>query len=121
MPRPSPTSRLGAATPSILALPLLAIFAVFLTTCHACTNILVSPGASHDASTLLAYNADSGSLYGSLGHYPAGKHAATATRDVWDWDDSVFLGTIPEAAHTFNVIGNANEAGAYTRSHLSST
>ena len=37
----------------------------------ACTNILVTPGASSDASAILAYNADSGSLYGSLGHYPA--------------------------------------------------
>eukprot|EP00740_Mantoniella_antarctica_P004831 CAMPEP_0181358498 /NCGR_PEP_ID=MMETSP1106-20121128/5548_1 /TAXON_ID=81844 /ORGANISM="Mantoniella antarctica, Strain SL-175" /LENGTH=678 /DNA_ID=CAMNT_0023471475 /DNA_START=382 /DNA_END=2418 /DNA_ORIENTATION=+ len=77
----------------------------------ACTNILVSPGASEDGSTLLAYNADSGALYGSLGHYPAATHLPNATRDVWDWDDSVFLGTIPEAAQTLNVIGNANEAG----------
>ena len=28
-----------------------------------------------------------------------------------DWDDSVFLGVIPEARRTFNVIGNANERG----------
>jgi hypothetical protein len=32
----------------------------------ACTNILVSKGASADGSTQVAYNADSGSLYGSL-------------------------------------------------------
>ena len=76
-----------------------------------CTNILVSSGASTDGSTILAYNADSGALYGSIGHYPAAKHPDNATRDVWDWDDSVFLGTIPEAAETLNVIGNANEAG----------
>ena len=78
----------------------------------ACTNLLVSQGASHDASTILAYNADSGSLYGSLGHYPAtDDNQPNATREVWDWDDSVFLGVIPEARRTFNVIGNANERG----------
>ena len=78
----------------------------------ACTNLLVSQGASHDASTILAYNADSGSLYGSLGHYPAtDNNPPNATREVWDWDDSVFLGVIPEARRTFNVIGNANERG----------
>ena len=78
----------------------------------ACTNLLVSQGASHDASTILAYNADSGSLYGSLGHYPAtDNNPPNATREVRDWDDSVFLGVIPEARRTFNVIGNANERG----------
>jgi dipeptidase len=32
-------------------------------------------------------------------------------REIWDWDDSVYLGSIPEANHTFNVIGNINEHG----------
>ena len=39
----------------------------FAATTHSCTNILVSKGASADNSTQLSYNADSGSLYGSLG------------------------------------------------------
>jgi hypothetical protein len=77
----------------------------------ACTNILVSKGASKDGSTMIAYNADSGGLYGSLGHYPAKDHPAGAMRDIWDWDSSKFLGQIPEAAHTYNVVGNANEHG----------
>ena len=46
----------------------------------ACTNLLVSPGASADKSTIYAYNADSGSLYGSIGLYPAKSHPANATR-----------------------------------------
>ena len=46
----------------------------------ACTNILVSKGASKDGSTMIAYNADSGGLYGSLGHYPAKDHPAGAMR-----------------------------------------
>jgi dipeptidase len=32
-------------------------------------------------------------------------------REIWDWDDSVYLGTIPEANETYNVIGNINEHG----------
>jgi hypothetical protein len=59
----------------------------------ACTNILVSKGASVDGSTQIAYNADSGNLYGSLGHYPAQKNvSANATRRIWDWDGAFFLG-----------------------------
>ena len=76
-----------------------------------CTNILVSKGASADGSTQIAYNADSGPLYGSLGHYPAADHEAGATRDIWDWDGSFYLGAIPEVNHTFNVVGNVNEHG----------
>ena len=88
-----------------------ALVAALVSPVSACTNLLVSAGATADGSTLLAYNADSGNLYGSLGVYPATEHAPNATREVWDWDDSVFLGIIPEAARTFNVIGNANEHG----------
>jgi len=77
----------------------------------ACTNLLVSPGASADKSTIYAYNADSGSLYGSIGLYPKMSHPPNASREIWDWDDSVFLGVIPEATETFNVVGNANEHG----------
>ena len=32
-------------------------------------------------------------------------------RDIWDWDGSFFLGSIPEANHTYNVVGNMNEHG----------
>lgn len=97
--------------PLLSVLPLLLLGLALPDLATGCTNILVSPGASSDGSTILAYNADSGELYGSIGHYPAAKHPPNATRDVWDWDDSVFLGTIPEAAETLNVIGNANEVG----------
>eukprot|EP00750_Incisomonas_marina_P012629 INCI17126.2.p1 GENE.INCI17126.2~~INCI17126.2.p1 ORF type:complete len:622 (+),score=107.48 INCI17126.2:144-2009(+) len=76
-----------------------------------CTNILVSSGASADGSTQIAYNADAGNLYGSLGHYPAATHASNATRRIWDWDGAFFLGEIPEVEQTYNVVGNVNEHG----------
>ena len=100
-----------ASTMPPSALIAVALVATLVSPVSACTNLLVSAGATADGSTLLAYNADSGSLYGSLGVYPAAEHAPNATREVWDWDDSVFLGVIPEAARTYNVIGNANEHG----------
>ena len=78
---------------------------------RACTNMLVSAGATTDGSTHIAYNADSGGLYGSLGHYPAADHAFGSVRDIWDWDGSFYLGSIPEVPHTFNVVGNTNEHG----------
>ena len=102
--------RLRTHTRVVLLLVLHASFHGLRTT-EGCTNLLVSSGASDDGSTILAYNADSGELYGSVGHYPARTHGPNATREVWDWDDAVFLGTIPEASKTYNVVGNANEVG----------
>jgi dipeptidase len=38
-------------------------------------------------------------------------HAPGTLRDIWDWDGGFYLGSIPEANHTYNVVGNANEHG----------
>lgn len=81
------------------------------TVTEACTNILVSRGASVDDNTMVTYNADDVNLYGSLGHFPAADHAPDAQREIWDWDDAVYLGSIPEAPRTYNVVGNVNEHG----------
>ena len=37
----------------------------------ACTNFLVTPGASADGSSMVSYAADSHVLYGELYHWPA--------------------------------------------------
>lgn len=76
---------------------------------EACTNLIVTPGASADGSAVFSYTADSGSLYGTLGHYPAGKHEAGSKRKIYNWDTGVYLGEIDEAPETYNVIGNINE------------
>eukprot|EP00912_Choanoflagellata_sp_UC4_P002031 UC4_evm1s1299 len=61
-------------------------------------------------STFVAYNADSGSLFGSLGHLPARRNIPQGTtRSIWDWDSSEYLGEIIEANETYNVVGNMNE------------
>ncbi|MDR0799119.1 MAG: C69 family dipeptidase [Dysgonamonadaceae bacterium] len=75
----------------------------------ACTNLLVGKKASIDGSTMVTYNADSYALYGELYHYPAAKYAPGTMLDVYEWDTGKFLGKIPQAAETYNVIGNMNE------------
>lgn len=52
----------------------LAIFASLIASVKACSNIIISPGASADSSSIIAYNADSVTLYGSLYHYPSATH-----------------------------------------------
>jgi dipeptidase len=96
----------------LLLLPLLLLAAT--TTCHACTNILVTPGASHDGASIIAYNADSPTLFGVLYHYPAADNNIPngTMRKIYDWDSGVYLGEIPETtSFTYNVVGNANEHG----------
>ena len=76
---------------------------------NACTNFLITKGASTDGSCMISYAADSHVLYGELYHYPAADHAPGTMRDVYDWDGGAYLGQIPEIAHTYNVVGNMNE------------
>jgi dipeptidase len=75
----------------------------------ACTNLLVGKKASVDGSTFVSYSADSYSLYGELYHWPAAKYAPGTMLDVYEWDTHKYLGQIPQAAETYNVIGNMNE------------
>ena len=76
---------------------------------RACTNILVTRGASADGSTQVTYAADSHVLYGELYFYPAKVHRKGATRRVVDWDSGKYIRDIPEARKTYQVVGNMNE------------
>jgi dipeptidase len=75
----------------------------------ACTNILVTKGASADSSTMITYAADSHELYGELYLTPPGLHAEGAMRDIFEWDTGKFLGRIRQAPVTYSVVGNINE------------
>lgn len=92
---------------------MLAAFLVFATIYRAlgCTNLLVSPGASEDGSSYIAYNADAGNLFGQMYHYPAKKNEPHSMKQIFEWDTGKYLGEIPEAPFTYNVIGNINEHG----------
>ena len=75
----------------------------------ACTNFLVGKDASQDGSTMISYAADSYALYGFLHFVPAADHPEGAVREVKDWDTGKPLCTIPQVAHTYNIVGNMNE------------
>ena len=71
----------------------------------ACTNFLITKGASADGSTMISYSADSHVLYGELYHWPAGNHIPGSMLDVYEWDTGTFLGQIEQVAQTYNVDG----------------
>lgn len=74
----------------------------------ACTNILVSAGASVDGSVMITYSADAPFLPRLL-HLPAADHAEGALVDVWGWESDDVRGQIPQVAHTYKVVGLMNE------------
>ena len=75
----------------------------------ACTNFIVAKGASQDGSVICSYNADSYGAFMKLAHYPAATHKQGDMRQIYEWDTNKYLGEIPEAAETYNVVGNINE------------
>ncbi len=78
-------------------------------TAAACTNFIVTRGASTDGSILVSYAADSHALYGALYHTPAGRHKAGAMLPVYCWDEGNLLTEIPQVPRTYSTVGNMNE------------
>ena len=75
----------------------------------ACTNFLVTKGASIDGSVMITYSADSHTLYGELYFKPSKDYPAGTMVDVIEWDTGKLLGKIPQVRHTYSVVGNMNE------------
>ena len=75
----------------------------------ACSNVIITHGASTDGSAMISYSADSHQLYGELYFQAAGDWKAGAMRRVDDWDSYRFHGYIPQVAHTYQRVGNMNE------------
>ncbi len=75
----------------------------------ACTNFLVTPGASVNGSSMITYAADAHVLYGELYFWPAADHAPGTMVKVYEWDTDTYLGEIPQVSHTYSVVGNMNE------------
>jgi len=80
-----------------------------LNSTFACTNYLITKGASTDGSTMISYAADSHVLYGELYHWPAGVWPEGTMMDIYEWDTGKYLGQIKQAKETYNVVGNMNE------------
>lgn len=93
----------------LIAAALFIIAAFATSTSQACTNFLVTKGASKDGSVMITYSADSHVLYGELYYWPARNWPAGSMVDVYEWDSGKFLGKIPQIAHTYSVVGNMNQ------------
>ena len=76
---------------------------------QACTNVLVTRGASIDGSNMISYAADSHGLFGELYYAPAGIWNAGDMRSIYEWDTGKYLGEIPQIARTYQRVGNMNE------------
>ena len=93
----------------VLLTVLIAAILVFTNESYSCTNFIISKGASVDGSVMISYTADSYEAYGELYHYPAAVYQNGAWLEIYEWDTGKYLGKIPQAAITYNVIGNMNE------------
>ncbi|MDR3286822.1 MAG: C69 family dipeptidase [Prevotellaceae bacterium] len=94
---------------SIITIIIAIILSVNYNNLQACTNFLVSKGASATGSTFISYSADSHVLYGELYFWAAAKYPAGTMLKIYEWDTNKYLGEIAQAAETYRVIGNMNE------------
>lgn len=76
---------------------------------QACTNVIVTKGASADGSSMVSYAADSHWLYGELYFRPAADWKAGSKHHVIEWDTYKPLGYIDQVSHTYQTVGNMNE------------
>ena len=73
----------------------------------ACTNFIITRGASADGSNMVTYAADSHGLYGALYSYVPGKY--TPYMDVTEWDTGRYIGKIKQVERRYRTLGNSNE------------
>ena len=90
--------------PIVLALALLSA-----SRADACTNVIITAGASADGSCMVSYAADSHWLFGELYFRPAANYKAGSKLAIREWDTNRPLGKIAQVAHTFQTVGNMNE------------
>ena len=77
-------------------------------TAFACTNFIVTKGASTDGSVMVTYAADSHQLYGALYKHNGGKQKSKLLK-INEWDTGRYLGEIDQIAETYSTVGNMNE------------
>ena len=75
----------------------------------ACTNLIVTKGASSDKSVMITYAADSHTRYGAIAFYPAADHKPGDLCEVYHYENGKLLGTITEVPHTYSVVQFMNE------------
>ena len=93
-----------ALKPLLVSLLLLAGINAF-----ACTNFLITKGASVDGSTFISYCADSHIRYGELYFTPAADWPEGSMRICYDRGTNAPRGSVPQPPHTYQVVGYINE------------
>jgi len=93
----------------IMAVISVLLFGAWNQQATACTNFLITKGASVDGSTMITYACDSHELYGELYYLPPGDHIPGSKLSIFEWDSGKFLGQIAQVAHTYAVVGLMNE------------
>ena len=91
---------------------ILSIFIFHLSTLNfsqACTNLIVSRGATTDGSTFITYAADSHVRYGQLRYHAGGDHPMGETVKLYNYGSLKFQIEIPQVPHTYRVVGFINE------------
>lgn len=76
---------------------------------EACTNVIVTKGASADGSVMVSYAADSHVLFGELYYHKAAKWKAGSMLPIIEWDTYRPTGSIAQVASTYQTVGNMNE------------
>ena len=75
----------------------------------ACTNLIVTKGASKDGSVMITYAADSHTRYGAIAFYPATDNKPGSMCQVYHYESGKWMGEIPEVGHTYSVVQFMNE------------
>lgn len=75
----------------------------------ACTNFIVTKGASTDGSIMVTYAADSHQLYGALYQTIGGSQKEGRIIPIYEWDTGRYLSDIPQIGFTYSTVGNMNE------------
>ena len=76
---------------------------------QACTNFLITKGASVDGSNFISYCADSHIRYGELYFTPAADWPVGSMRVCYDRGTNAPRGSVPQPPHTYQVVGYINE------------
>ena len=93
----------------ILIVKILVLFLIMGHDAKSCTNFICSRGASVDGSTMITYAADSHTRYGQLRFHKGGDHPEGETVKLYNYGNGKFQIEIPQARHTYSVVGFINE------------
>lgn len=93
----------------LLSIALCAFSASLSSEAEACTNVIVTKGASADGSVMVSYAADSHQLFGELYFHPSADWRKGSRLKISEWDTGFPKGEIDQVAHTYQTVGNMNE------------